>query len=105
VAYRGHESLAWRRWLGAAVEDEVLVVGADRERRDKPGRGVGRRDAAPFDASRIEICRPSWSIGDEQGAIVVEDADDPQGDLVLIVSQVRDGVMAMNLDSGEARVN
>jgi hypothetical protein len=76
VACRAHEPLAWRRRLGAVVEDEVLFVGADRERRGKPGRGVGRRDAAPFGASSlIEICKP-WSIREEQEAVMVEDAED-----------------------------
>jgi|UniRef100_A0A804LCL2 hypothetical protein len=98
VVCRAHEPLAWRRWLGAVVEDEVLVVGADRERRGKPGRGVGRRDAAPFGASsRIEICKP-WSIREEQGAVVVEDAEDLQGDLALRKSEARDGVIATNLE-------
>jgi hypothetical protein len=38
-------------------------------------------------ARQIKIWLPEWSIGDEQGAVVVKDSEDLHAELALIVSE------------------
>jgi hypothetical protein len=77
-----------RLWLGAIVEDEVLIDGTDGERRNKYGDGVGRRDSAAFLARRIEIWMPESMLSNVQGAVVVKYAEDLYTDLALRVFEV-----------------
>ena len=57
--------------------------------------------APPIGARPIEIWMPPVCIGDEQGAIVVKDAEDAQAVLALIGSQVWDVVTATNLEPNQ----
>lgn len=99
AAFRPDETqdtpLRRRRSLGAVVEDEVLIDGADREWPTELGGGVGPRDMAVTGA--VEVVH-LLDIGDKQGAVAVEDVDDLELELpvLLRVTEIRakrDGVV------------
>ena len=74
-AHRVHQPRSARRprLPGAVVEDEVLVERADGERMRNFGGGVGRGDMA---AGIVGEVAELVDVGDEQGAVAVEDIQD-----------------------------
>lgn len=83
---------------GAVVEDEVLVEGADGERVPDFGGRVGRGDMAALGAGPTVEVLELVGVGDEQGAVVDEDVEDPQPVVGLVVPEVGDVVLAVDLE-------
>uniref|UniRef100_A0A804QK49 Uncharacterized protein n=1 Tax=Zea mays TaxID=4577 RepID=A0A804QK49_MAIZE len=98
--------LVRRRRLGAVVQDEVLVERADGEREADLGGAVVLGDAADNGAAavrgseRLEFVR----VGDDQGGVVVEDAEDLEPVVVPAVSEVRRAIDAADLEPDCAAV-
>lgn len=90
-----------RRRLGAVVEDEVLVERAVGEREAEFGGGVGRGDMAPFFTGTVEGVE-LVGVGDEQGEVAVEDAEDAEPVLAAVVPEVRDVAGAVDLEPHQA---
>lgn len=101
-----HQVPPLRRRLVAGVEDQVLIESADRERKAELGGAVGLRETAEARAGVIKLLQ-LLDIGDEQGAVAVEDVKDLElGPAVVLttVPKVWSMVMASNLETEPATV-
>ena len=90
-----------RRLRRAVVEDEVQADGADRERLPDLGRGVGCHDMASLGAGVPEVVE-LVDVGDEQGAVAVEDVEHLEPVLPPVVAEVWGVVAAVNLEAQPA---
>jgi hypothetical protein len=86
------------RCLGAHVEDEVQIDGADREWKADFGGGVGSQNMAALGVGSDEVLK-LVDISDKQGAVVVEDVEDPESILPPIIPEVWNAVVAMDLEA------
>jgi len=88
-----------RLWcLGAHVEDEVQIDGADREWKADFGGGVGSQNMADLGGGSDEVLK-LVDVSDKQGAVVVEDVEDLESILSPIIAEVWNAVVAMDLES------
>jgi hypothetical protein len=98
ATFRLHKPPIRLRCLGAHVEDEVQIDGADREWKADFGGGVGSQNMAALGVRSVEVLK-LVDVSDKQGAVVVEDVEDLESILSPIIAEVWNAVVAMDLES------